>query len=78
MKIIDNNGAEVLTSSKSAKKYTKRPISITAVQIAEPFSIVSLEGRVYGKTGDYLIKGTHGEFYICDKKIFEENYNVVW
>lgn len=24
--------------------------------------------------GDYIIKGVHGEFYFCQKDIFEETY----
>lgn len=27
--------------------------------------------------GDYVIKGAHGEFYSCQKDIFEETYEKV-
>lgn len=34
----------------------------------------TLEGPVWGERGDYIIKGVHGEFYICQKDIFKETY----
>ena len=30
--------------------------------------------RMKNKTGDYLVKGIRGEFYFCEKLIFEETY----
>lgn len=39
----------------------------------------TLEGdmKMVNKTGDYLIKGIRGEFYFCEKNIFEETYEEV-
>lgn len=39
----------------------------------------TLEGdmRMTNKTGDYLIKGVKGEFYFCEKNIFEETYQEI-
>jgi hypothetical protein len=37
-------------------------------------SIPTLEGNMLASPGDYIIKGTHGEFYPCKPNIFEENY----
>ena len=37
----------------------------------------TLEGDMYAKVGDYIIKGIHGEFYPCAQIIFEESYEVV-
>ena len=36
----------------------------------------TLEGifKSPNKTGDWLIKGIKGEFYICEKSIFEDTY----
>lgn len=36
----------------------------------------TLEGdmKMKNKDGDYLIKGVRGEFYFCEKSIFEETY----
>lgn len=38
--------------------------------------IHTLEGEMKMKNavGDYLIKGVHGEYYFCEKSIFEETY----
>ena len=36
----------------------------------------TIEGdiKMVNKIGDYLIKGVRGEFYFCEKGIFEESY----
>ena len=39
--------------------------------------VYTLEGTMTGKVGDYLIKGVRGEFYFCDKSIFEETYEAI-
>jgi hypothetical protein len=41
-----------------------------------PF-IDTLEGRFLISDGDYLIKGTAGEFYPCKPDIFEATYELV-
>lgn len=33
--------------------------------------------KMVNKVRDYLIKGIHGEFYFCEKSIFEETYEEV-
>jgi len=39
----------------------------------------TIEGdmKMVNKTGDYLIKGIQGEFYFCEKNIFEATYEEV-
>lgn len=39
--------------------------------------IKTLEGLMFCKAGDYVIKGIRGEFYSCDREIFEESYDRV-
>ena len=39
--------------------------------------IATLEGNTRVRKGDYIIKGVRGEFYPCEKSIFEETYEVV-
>lgn len=39
--------------------------------------IATLEGNMRVNIGDYVIKGVRGEFYPCEKSIFEETYEVV-
>ncbi len=43
-----------------------------------PFiSIHTLEGKMTGQLGDYIIKGIKGEFYPCKPDIFEASYEKV-
>jgi len=39
--------------------------------------IETLEGTMRAPIGSYIIKGVKGEFYPCDKEIFEETYEEV-
>jgi hypothetical protein len=39
--------------------------------------IKTLEGIMKADEGDYIIKGTHGEFYPVKRHIFEANYEKV-
>lgn len=40
-------------------------------------TVDTLEGRLTGNLGDYLIRGVRGELYICERTIFEETYDFV-
>ena len=41
--------------------------------------VYTLEGimKASNRVGDYVVKGVMGEFYICEKSIFEEIYEEV-
>lgn len=39
--------------------------------------IVTLEGEMRVKEGDYIICGVHGEYYPCDPDIFNKTYEKV-
>lgn len=39
--------------------------------------IPTLEGRIYGSKGDWIIKGVAGEFYPCKPDIFAATYEEV-
>jgi len=39
--------------------------------------IPTLEGTMFGRYKDYLIKGVNGEFYPCKPDIFEKTYEKV-
>lgn len=44
----------------------------------DPFiQIMTLEGIMSARLGDYIIKGVHGEFYPCAPVIFEKTYEVI-
>lgn len=57
--------------------FVKKQIPIEAVQQTKSFSVPTLEGRMSGKAGDYLVTGAKGERYPVDKEIFEETYYEV-
>lgn len=40
-------------------------------------SIETLEGTMKGVVGDYIIRGTRGEFYPCKPDVFENKYEAV-
>lgn len=39
-------------------------------------TISTLEGEMIATTGDYIIKGIHGEFYPCKPDIFIASYDI--
>lgn len=51
-----------------------KPTCIMAMQLGKACKIDTLEGTMKGKALDWLVKGTHGEYYIVDKEIFENIY----
>lgn len=59
------------------KKAVKKPIPISCIQIHEPFTVDSLEGKVKGKAGDWLMVGIKGERYICSNEIFMATYDII-
>ncbi len=36
--------------------------------------IITIEGEMKARPGDWVIKGVRGEFYACKKDIFDETY----
>ena len=55
----------------------KKPVIVHAAQINMPFEVTTLEGKVVGKAGDYLMMGIDGEKYPCARDIFERSYDFV-
>lgn len=68
---------KITTLPGDFKIYIKKPISVKAIQIDEPFEVETLEGTFKAKAGDYLIEGVRGELYSCDKEIFGETYDLI-
>lgn len=73
MKVITQKDLAKLNFQKARKK----PVIIKCIQIDDEFMVDSMEGRVKGKKGDWLMIGVRGELYICDKEIFEETYELL-
>lgn len=40
-------------------------------------NVNTLEGPIWARVGDYIIKGVAGEFYPCKPDIFEKTYELV-
>ena len=60
-------------------RFRKLPIVVDACQVNLPegFVVETLEGRMEGKPGVYLIRGVKGELYPCDREIFEATYEAL-
>ena len=56
--------------------YRKKPVTIEAEQITERIEIQTLEGKMVGEVGDWLITGVEGEKYPCKPDIFIKTYEV--
>ncbi len=39
--------------------------------------ICTLEGKMYARPGDYIIKGVNGDFYPCKPDVFAKTYERV-
>lgn len=58
-------------------KFKKRPIIVEAEQIHHEFYVDTLEGRMRGEKGDWLITGVKGEQYPCKDDIFKMTYEPI-
>lgn len=59
---------------QAARLYRAKPVVIEAVRISQPFKIETLEGTMLANAGDWIVKGTHGEFYPVKNEVFEAKY----
>ena len=68
-----------LTNFEGIVTCRKKPIAVHALQLNFPegFVVTTKEGKMRGKSGDYLMFGIDGEKYPCDKGIFERSYDIV-
>jgi ethanolamine utilization protein EutQ (cupin superfamily) len=44
---------------------------------SQVLEIRTLEGTMTANVGDYIIKGTEGEFYPCKPSVFERKYEAL-
>jgi len=54
----------------------RRPIVVHAVRMDKPFMVQTLEGKMRGDAGDFLIRGTAGEYYPIKPALFSQNYDA--
>jgi hypothetical protein len=55
----------------------KKPISVSAVEMNDYFEVITMEGVMTGRPGDFLIRGIKDELYPCQRNIFLESYENV-
>lgn len=67
---IGSDTAKIVVESEEAWKLGKGVPGFS-------MTIHTLEGDMTAKSGDYIIKGVHGEFYPCKPDIFEKTYEAV-
>jgi hypothetical protein len=72
---VTENTVEQMRNTEGSKRYVKKPIVIEAFQMKDEFYVDTLEGKMKGNQGDYLLIGVKGEMYPCNKEIFEETYD---
>jgi len=53
------------------------PIHVTSLGDRIELEITTLEGPVVARVGDWILCGTHGEFYPCRHDVFQAVYEVV-
>lgn len=53
------------------------PTDIVVHDDLNRISIQTLEGLMWAKAGDYIIRGIKGEYYPCDELIFNLTYELV-
>lgn len=49
-------------------------VSVSPIDNSIEFFVETLEGRMKGHQGDWIVKGIQGEFYIVKDGIFKETY----
>jgi len=60
-----------------ARRYRKKPVEVMAVRMENDFDVETLEGRMSGRKGDYLVRGEKGELYPVKRYVFESTYKEV-
>lgn len=70
---IGENKDEVLAFIGAHGYYTE----LVGVERGPAFVIQTLEGKLFVRPNDWIIKGIKGEFYPCKPDIFEATYEEV-
>ena len=50
---------------------------VPAGAFSDSVMVITLEGEMIMKPGDYLMRGVEGELYPCAKRIFDATYDVL-
>lgn len=53
------------------------PVRLAEDGAGDYLVVTTLEGQMIARPGDYIVWGTHGEFYPVKRQIFEANYEAI-
>ena len=57
--------------------FRAKPVVIEAYRTGESLIVETLEGDMRAQIGDWIIKGTKGEYYPCKDDVFRKKYEPV-
>lgn len=83
-KIVTIEAYQILDDTDVVERPTPKWITtnmierkIILVEADGGFSVLSREGWVKGKVGDWIIKGLEDEIYICKASVFKAKYEPI-
>lgn len=81
--ITDGNSSWPVDAAIFAKTYQRvagdryiKVANVMAIQLDEPFVVITLEGRAEAVAGDYLVQGPEGEAWPIRQAEFEATYRL--
>jgi hypothetical protein len=74
MQFTGNNGDDVVEWAKSLGAVGA--VCWGSPDLEDVLIISTLEGTMHASPGDWIIRGTSGEFYPCKDAIFQETYDL--
>lgn len=77
IKRLPDGSHQCATELPAPVEAVKKPIPLKVRCMPEAFVVETMEGRMQGKAGDWLITGIDGEMYPCDADIFARTYDVL-
>lgn len=77
--ILENNGDAAYFRERESKTIEATPGKPKQIIPSRPahIRIDTLEGNMVADIGDWIIKGTQGEFYPCKDSVFRTKYSPV-
>ena len=78
--VLENGGTatwmEAHTVPMTEKELEERGLLAGALEVPEVLTIRTLEGDMRAAPGDWIIRGTEGEFYPCKPSVFNRKYKA--
>ncbi len=73
--VRDAQGNSEIQFDVTLQPFNKKALVVYAAKMDEAFEVETLGGTTRGAAGDYLVRGTQGEFYPCRADIFTAIYD---